>query len=59
MIRHPLIGRPVECDLRELLIFRGRSDYVALYSLEEDHQAVLILATRHQREAGYWPQGEE
>lgn len=54
LIRHPLIGRPVEHPLRELMISRGRTGYVALYSFEEDRDAVLILAIRHQREAGYW-----
>jgi plasmid stabilization system protein ParE len=52
--RHPLLGRPVEYEMRELVISRGRTGYVALYSLEEEHDAVLILAIRHQREAGYW-----
>lgn len=52
--RHPLIGRPVEFDLRELVISRGRTGYVALYSVEETRDTVLILAIRHQREAGYW-----
>lgn len=51
--RHPLIGRPVESGLRELVISRGSSGYVALYSVEQGHDAVLILAIRHQREAGY------
>jgi plasmid stabilization system protein ParE len=51
--RHPLIGRPVELDLRELVISRGKTGYVALYSVEADQDAVLILAIRHQREAGY------
>lgn len=54
LIRHPLIGRPVEYALRELVISRGNTGYVALYSFEEDQDAVLILAIRHQREAGYW-----
>ena len=52
--RHPLIGRPVEEDLRELVISRGKTGYVALYSLEAAEDAVLILDIRHQREAGYW-----
>lgn len=51
--RHPLIGRPVESDLRELVISRGKTGYIALYSFEADQNAVLILAIRHQREAGY------
>lgn len=51
--RHPYIGREVDADLRELVISRGRTGYLALYSFEEVHDAVLILAIRHQREAGY------
>lgn len=51
--RHPLIGRQVDADLRELVISRGKTGYVALYSFEEVHDAVLVLALRHQREAGY------
>jgi len=50
---HPLIGRPVEAGLRELVISRGRTGYVALYSFEPADDAVLLLAIRHQREAGY------
>lgn len=57
--RHPLIGRPVEHSLRELVISRGRTGYVALYSFEEEHDAVWILAIRHQREAGYWVRDED
>lgn len=50
---HPLIGRPAEQDLRELVISRGKSGYLALYSYEVDQDVVLVLAIRHQREAGY------
>ena len=53
---HPLVGRPAEHDMRELVISRGRTGYVALYSCEEQHDTVLILAVRHQREAGYAPE---
>ncbi len=59
LARHPLIGRPVEHPLRELVISRGRTGYVALYSFEEAQDAVLILAIRHQREAGYWSENED
>ena len=52
--RHPLIGRQVESDLRELIISRGKTGYVALYSYEADQDAILILAIHHQREAGYF-----
>ena len=51
--RHPLIGRPVESGCRELVISRGRSGYIALYRYDEARDAVLVLAIRHQREAGY------
>jgi plasmid stabilization system protein ParE len=53
---HPLVGRPVEHDLRELIISRGRTGYIALYSFEEQHDTMLVLAVRHQREAGYAPE---
>lgn len=53
---HPLIGRPVEQGLRELVISRGRTGYVALYRFRERDAVVTVLAIRHQREAGYWRQ---
>lgn len=55
MANHPLIGRPVEEGLRELVVSRGRTGYLVLYSFEEAQDAVLVLAVRHQREAGYGP----
>lgn len=53
---HPLIGRPVENGLRELVISRGRTGYVALYRFRESDDIVVLLSIRHQREAGYWRQ---
>ncbi len=53
LANHPLVGRLVEHGLRELIISRGRSGYVALYSYEEAEDVVLVLALRHQREAGF------
>jgi plasmid stabilization system protein ParE len=50
---HPLIGRPVEAGLRELVISRGRSGYLALDRYDEARDRMLVLAIRHQREAGY------
>ena len=50
---HPLVGRAAELDMRELVISRGRTGYLALYSYEEEHDTVLVLAIRHQREAGF------
>lgn len=51
--RHPLIGRSVDEHIRELVISRGATGYVALYSFEEHKDAILILAIKHQREAGF------
>ncbi len=50
---HPLIGRVVEHGLRELVISRGRTGYIALYGFEAADDTILILSVRHQREAGY------
>ncbi len=47
---HPLIGRPAEQGLRELLISRGRTGYVALYRYLVASDTVMVLAIRHQRE---------
>ena len=51
--RHPMIGRPVEMGMRELVISRGRTGYVALYDYLEPIDTLVILAVRHQREAGF------
>ena len=53
LCRHPYIGRELDADLRELVISRGKTGYLALYSFEEVHDAVLVLAILHQRQAGY------
>jgi plasmid stabilization system protein ParE len=53
---HPLIGRPVEQGLRELMISRGHTGYVALYRFRESEDVVTVLSIRHQRDAGYWRQ---
>lgn len=53
LARHPLIGRQAEHEMRELVISQGRTGYVALYSYEIASNAILILAVRHQREAGF------
>jgi plasmid stabilization system protein ParE len=55
--QHPLIGRPVEDDLRELVISRGRSGYVALYEYLEPDDLVVVMAIRHQRESGFRDRG--
>ena len=53
LARHPLIGRPIEKDLREMVISRGKTGYVALYDFHEAIDTVLVLVLRHQREAGF------
>ncbi len=50
---HPLMGRPAEAGLRELVISRGKSGYLALYRYDEIRDSALVLTIRHQREAGY------
>jgi plasmid stabilization system protein ParE len=52
---HPLIGRRVEGDLRELVISYGATGYVALYRFDIQRDQVRVLALRHQREIGYLP----
>jgi len=51
--RHPLVGRIAEKGYRELVISRGRTGYVALYTYDVQHNVALFLAIRHQREGGF------
>jgi plasmid stabilization system protein ParE len=48
-----------QAALLELSFISGRTGYIALYSLEEGQDAILILAIRHQREARYLGQEED
>lgn len=50
---HPLLGRVAEEGRRELVLSRGKYGYVAKYRWLPAEDVVLILAARHQREAGY------
>jgi plasmid stabilization system protein ParE len=50
LVRHPLIGRSVGVNRRELVIFRGRTGYLARYSYSLVRDEVVILSIRHQRE---------
>jgi plasmid stabilization system protein ParE len=52
---HPLVGRPLKDELRELIISYGQSGYVALYRFLVPRDEVRILAIRHQRELGFLP----
>lgn len=51
--RHPYIGRIARGELRELVISRGRTGYIALYRVAESKERIEILTIRHQRKAGY------
>lgn len=53
LAEHPLIGRPIGDELRELVISFGRTGYVALYRFVPARDEVRILALRHQRELDY------
>lgn len=48
---HPAIGRTVEQGLRELVISRGRTGYIALYRFNLSRNLVCVLSVRHQRES--------
>jgi plasmid stabilization system protein ParE len=50
LAEHPLIGRPAGMNRRELVIFRGRTGYIAQYSYKAASDEVLVVAIRHQRE---------
>ena len=53
LAEHPLMGREAEEGRRELVLSRGRHGYIAKYRWLAADDVVLILAVRHQREAGY------
>lgn len=53
LANHPLIGRIVEGELRELVISYGKSGYVALYRFLPAQDRIRILAIRRQRELDY------
>ena len=55
LAQHPLIGRPVQRDLRELVVSFGRTGYLVLYRFLPVRDEVRILAIRHQRELDYLP----
>lgn len=47
---HPLIGRRIEGEIRELIISYGKTGYVALYRFLPSRDEVRVLAIRHQME---------
>ena len=52
---HPLVGRRIEGELRELVISYGQTGYVALYRFVVAQNEIRVLAIRHQRELGFLP----
>jgi plasmid stabilization system protein ParE len=52
---HPLLGRRVQGDIRELVISHGQTGYVALYRFVVPKNEVRVLALRHQRDIGFVP----
>lgn len=50
---HPLVGRRIEGEIRELVISFGRTGYVALYRYVPAQDRVRVLGIRHQRELDY------
>ncbi|MES1927314.1 hypothetical protein T31B1_18413 [Salinisphaera sp. T31B1] len=50
---HPLIGRVYADGIRELVISRGRTGYVALYRHMPQRSLIAMLSIRRQRENGY------
>ncbi|MCC7259379.1 MAG: type II toxin-antitoxin system RelE/ParE family toxin [Gammaproteobacteria bacterium] len=55
LAEHPLAGRRVHGEIRELVISFGATGFVALYRFVAWRREVRILAIRHQRELGYRP----
>lgn len=53
LTHQPGIGRPMEDGLRELIISRRRSGYLARYAWDEALDRVMVARIRHQREVGY------
>jgi plasmid stabilization system protein ParE len=52
--RHPEIGRLATKDgLRELVISRGNTGYIALYSYDELLDLANVVSVWHQRESGF------
>jgi plasmid stabilization system protein ParE len=52
---HPLLGRRIHGDIREMVISYGATGHIALYRFLIPQDEVRILAIRHQREIGFVP----
>ena len=51
--QHPLIGRSLDSEIRELVISYGKTGYIALYRHLPAKGEVRILGIRRQRELNY------
>jgi len=47
------MGRVAEVGRREFVLSRGKYGYIAKYRWLPAEDVVIVLAVRHQREAGY------
>lgn len=52
LTHQPGMGRPVEGGLRELIIFRRRSGYLARYTWDDVLDRVMVGRIQYPREAG-------
>jgi len=55
LARHPLTGRRLDGELRELAVSYGQTGYVALYRFVVLRDEVRVLAIRQQSELGFLP----
>jgi plasmid stabilization system protein ParE len=55
LAEHPLTGRRIAGEIRELVVSYGATGYIALYRFVVKSDEVRVLAIRHQREIGYLP----
>lgn len=55
LLTNPKVGRPVKekVEHRERVIPFGNQGFVVLYRIYPSMEEIVILAIRHQREAGY------
>lgn len=51
---HPLIGRRIEGEIRELVISYGKTGYIALYRFLPEQNLIRLLAIRHQHELDFF-----
>ena len=55
LANHPLTGRRIDGEIRELIISFGESGFLALYEFVVPRDEVRVLAIARQRELGYLP----